>query len=230
MKIKFIIILFAVFLYSCEGKKPTGILVKMLFEHPFTVTPNNDTIHLGDTLYINADFSDTLFEYYSQQLYHLHNYNYEAPFFAIFKIIDKNLNEQERAINKFDTINYGGNIDYFVNNLYVHYHLNYDELKHRYTFNIALIPKEKGMFYLDFVNNEYDEKKQDLRPYINLGYDENGLPKGGWYMGSLGNCNKGNNHFDLLYNNTHITAPLSDTIISNVLFVPTKSTYTFVVQ
>jgi hypothetical protein len=61
---------------SCH--KPKNEYVEMIFKLPFTITPTKDTINVGDTLTLEANFSDSLKEEFSGRYYRLKDFDFKT--------------------------------------------------------------------------------------------------------------------------------------------------------
>ncbi|TGE15263.1 hypothetical protein [Hymenobacter elongatus] len=55
-------------LAGCK-REPAPEFVDLIFQIPFALTPERDTVAVGDTLWLTADFSDQLRDFYTGQRY-----------------------------------------------------------------------------------------------------------------------------------------------------------------
>ncbi|MBK8444465.1 MAG: hypothetical protein IPL35_14080 [Sphingobacteriales bacterium] len=108
-----------------------------------------DTLAVGDTLWFNADFSDTLTDFANENSYlHLENFDFQCGF-GISKI-DSTV-AQHNNINTMDIINGIGTVQSVLfSNGFVYNNIFFLYQEHRYKLKFGLVPKVKGVFYIGF--------------------------------------------------------------------------------
>ncbi|MBK8444462.1 MAG: hypothetical protein IPL35_14065 [Sphingobacteriales bacterium] len=108
-----------------------------------------DTLAVGDTLWFNADFSDTLTDFANENSYlHLENFDFQCVF-GISKI-DSTI-AQYNNINTIDIINGIGTIQSVLfSNGTVYNNIFFWYKEHRYKLKFGLVPKVKGVFHISF--------------------------------------------------------------------------------
>ncbi|MBK8444467.1 MAG: hypothetical protein IPL35_14090 [Sphingobacteriales bacterium] len=115
---------------------------------PFYTEGTPDTLAVGDTLWFYADFSDTLTDFANENSYlHLENFDFQCGF--IISKIDTSIVQHPN--NAMDIINGIGKVNsvLFSNNI-THHYISYLFKEHRYKLKFGLVPKIKGVFYINF--------------------------------------------------------------------------------
>jgi hypothetical protein len=72
-------------LSSCGKKEPYPELVSVGFLPSATITPSSRTIHRGDTLWVEADFSDSLLDYHSGKRYRVRPQDLKLNSFLVYR-------------------------------------------------------------------------------------------------------------------------------------------------
>src|SRR5215208_4124551 len=94
---------------SCH--KPTNEYVGMTFTLPLSIAPIKDTINLGDTLTLEANFSDSLKEVFSGKYYSLQNFDFRTGVaFNLLRDSSVGLDQQPGAAGAFTITNEFGGI------------------------------------------------------------------------------------------------------------------------
>ncbi|HMP31828.1 MAG: hypothetical protein KF725_10560 [Cyclobacteriaceae bacterium] len=177
-----------------EEKDPEFVF--MTFEIPITINPTGETLTLGDTLWINGQFSDTLLDIHSGKYFKLKNFDFKSKI-CISRINNNQLytSQQQPAFNEFS---YYGDV-YQTSSICGPVTFNYSN--GQYFYKVALIPKNTGVFNI-FVNRPVDlhgfpDEQIDLVPYINLGVASDGRKKIPVYEAFLFIVNNGSTNFEL---------------------------------
>jgi hypothetical protein len=128
---------------ACD-KDPKIERVYFKFEMPFAITPGNDTVRLGDTIMMEANFSDTLLDVLRQEKFDLDCFPFQI-FMVVCELVDpaKNFSFQKAAINAFDfnfESGYGG-VDGSESAT-----INLKCQNGRYTFRMKFVPIRRGVF------------------------------------------------------------------------------------
>ena len=220
---KFTIILLAAMLpiiLNCCGKNNNYKIKKHVgFLYPISITPIKDTINVGDTLWINVDISDSLYDIGTQKKYYVPNCNFK-DYFSVERLIDKTktIAEQEYAADKFNTYSTIGNISIggaFAIDFIPIYENN------RYRLSGALIAKDTGVFAVRAQNLSFEEPI----PQIDLGKDEDGHQLLAIFGFTAYNINNGNTHYNIFRQHCK-----PENNYNPVEWTEDKFAYTFVVK
>ncbi len=145
---------------------------------PITTYPDKDTFHIGDTIWIEAQFNKDIRILNSTKTIRLEAFT----FFTDLGIAEIS-GETENYQVDIDTITEIGAIDYLPLHGALAYPLTFIEEEHYYVFKGAVVLKSKGLFYLFFSTNGrfyevpfYDHPKlyvckNDRRDRVNVHYD-----------------------------------------------------------
>lgn len=130
------------------------------FLYPVTITPNSDTINVGDTLWIYVNFPDSIYDNTNSRKFYLPNFDFQN-YMSVEKLIDKTKTyaNQQYAASKFNTFNQVGNISIggaFAIDFQPVYQNNH------YVFKGAIIPKDTGVYCLVFTNLSYEQRLTEI--------------------------------------------------------------------
>ena len=196
----------------------------MRFEVPLSITPIKDTIDLGDSLLLEANFPDSLLDIKSGKFFKLPNFDFKIRI-AILKLgnINLSLAQQPGASSSFHFINETGAVDDLSETFGG---LKFEYINGIYKAKVLVIPKQIGVFALTFFsrlsghNNELD--------FIDLGRTESGGRK----IANLTNVyflvNDSQTNYELLKQNSKlgsIVSPNTENIRDEK-----NGTYTFAVK
>lgn len=197
----------------------------MIFEVPLNISPIKDTINLGDTLVLQANFPDTVKELNSGKYYRLQNFDFKTRIgFFTFHTNSINLSISQQP---------GAGASFVINNeiegvkgtteTFGDLVLSYDGKS--YKAKTKLIPKQRGVYAINFYSRYINDDDFPL-DFINVGIDGNGnkriaLMRNVWYT-----VNEGQTNFDLYRKNTK-TGDLNS---PQNRHYEMKSTYTFAVR
>jgi hypothetical protein len=146
-----IILFFSCLLLTYCGKDQEDYQrVYFEFEMPFTITPGNDTVTLGEPLRIQAQFSDSLFDLRTKKKFYLPDFNFKI-IAGVNKLVDpqKKIYDQPPAVNSFSIIDTKNQIT-SATATFINFKLNY--LNGQYWADISLIPKMRGVFAIQLFN------------------------------------------------------------------------------
>jgi hypothetical protein len=144
----------AMLLCMACNKDPQIERVFFEFEMPFTITPGTDTVRVGDTLRMEANFSDTLFDALSQRKYDLDCFTFPA-FMAVRELIlpDKNFTYQNGATDAF-FFSFEPNSGGVTSGNFANIDLSCKDGK--YHFSLEVIPRRKGVFAIKLIGRTSD--------------------------------------------------------------------------
>jgi hypothetical protein len=162
---------------SCHCEEDTyGEVLDLVI--PITTHPDKDTFHIGDTIWMEAQFNKDIRLLNSTKTIRLEAFT----FFTDLGIAEIS-GETENYQIDIDTIAEIGAIDYLPLHGALAYSLTFVEEEHYYVFKGAVVLKSKGLFYLFFSTNGrfyeapfYDHPKlyvckDDRRDRVNVHYD-----------------------------------------------------------
>lgn len=137
-------------LSSCErDEKPVPEQVPFIFQIPLTISPPKDTVSVGDTLWLKANFPDTVREFYSGHYYTVKPNQFDwRTSIAIRKLVYPNqyLGNQLAASNSFTYINKIGKLE--PNSIFAD--LKYNYANNIYSCKIGIVSKQKGVYTFNF--------------------------------------------------------------------------------
>jgi hypothetical protein len=206
---------------KCEEKDPEFII--MSFTLPFSVSPSSPNFILGDTLWIEASFSEKLEEFNSKSLYDLRNFDFQSKI-GVFKLGNPNLDisSQPSGTDYFNFFPVIGKLQ-SIGETFSPFTLEYRDKY--YYFKLGLVPKQKGVYAISFLS----PGELDLRPGLNLGKTSDGrdiIPDYEWLLFTINE--DGQTNYELFKKNCK---PLSieNPTIPNIYFEQ-KGTFTFEVK
>lgn len=225
MKNELFILLGIIILISCTscGKDKPKEAVYFKLTYPISVTPIKDTFNIGDTLFLEANFSDTLLDIVSNKTYILPDSFNFGSFLSIVKLTDKNISygNMPSAVQAFNYQNYKGGIT-GIGSESVHYQEIFNNK--RYFFKYAIIPNAIGVYSLWPIGKIFEAPNDNLSFLGDLGYNANGVKRYACQLIFYPNINNGNTNYDILQQNC---IPFDETPHS----LPNKNQFfTFVVK
>lgn len=178
------------------GDDKDPVYVFLIFEIPITIHPPNETINLGDTLWLEGDFPDTLRDIRSGIFYKLEDFDFKSKI-CINRLQNNELylSEQQPAFGAFNYVGGTSQTSSVCGNLIFSYVNNY------YAYKVGLTPITTGVFNI-FINRPIDlngmpEDRIDLEPYIDLGYTADGRKRIPVYEAFQFVINNGTTNFEL---------------------------------
>ncbi|MBX2946264.1 MAG: hypothetical protein KF725_10555 [Cyclobacteriaceae bacterium] len=207
------------FAFRCEEDKSPEF-VFMIFELPFNVTPGNDYINVGDTLWITSEIPDTIHEYYSGDYYKIVNFDFSFSL-GIRKLVSGGFNfgDQPGATAQFNFIQEIGSIPFF-GETFSDFKLVY--INEKYVSKIGIIPQSTGVYCLNFLG----PSQLELKSVTDLGRTLDGRQRIPAYETLFFIINGGNNNLSLLRENCILS---SDSNPNNyrAFYYEQKGTFTF---
>ncbi|MEJ7822827.1 MAG: hypothetical protein WKF85_10925 [Chitinophagaceae bacterium] len=179
---------------------------------------------MGDTLFLQANFSDSIKEVTTGKYYKLANFDFKTSVaFSKLSSTDLFLSQQPGNTSSYTIVNKEGN----VSNLSESFgYLSFLYISQTYRSNIIFIPKKTGVFNIFFFSRYL---KESIRlDSLNLGSSSTGGNKIGYLRDVHYIINNGNNNYELLKKNSKLSSvanPSPENIREEQ-----QSTFTFVVK
>ena len=212
----------AILLCMACKKDPQIERVFFEFEMPFTITPGTDTVRVGDTLRMEANFSDTLYDHISNRKYYVPNFPFRSNIASIRKLSDpaRQIIDQPAAVTSFTLSTYNSQfID--ASNSAISFVIS--PKLNSYYFSIDLIPRQKGVYAIWLFNGfGPDGGFPNLPDYLVESSPEiRRIPvtRQHYYV-----WNNGNSHYELLKQNCKTFSQTADSAKEKRII------YTFVVK
>ncbi len=153
----------SLFFQRCSCKKAFGLdcaEVKYGFELPVKAFPNNDSISIGDTIWLQINESTSFKDVQSGQIIDYSGAENLGTVLS-FGNYDSSLNSwTNENPNNFKLVLMNGN-GVLVNQTPISIEYLFTEKDKRYMFLLAVIPKGKGLFSLLFSNSNNTYRKSD---------------------------------------------------------------------
>ena len=130
------------------------------FLYPVSITPNTDTINVGDTLWIEVNLPDSIYDNTNSRKFYLPSFNFQS-YMSVRKLVDNTANWsfQLNSSNNFNTKNNIGSI-YKTTSSSIDFQPVYQN--NHYVFKGAIIPKDTGVYCLVFTNLSYEQRLTDF--------------------------------------------------------------------
>lgn len=194
-----LLIAFAILFLSakCDEDKPFASQL-ITFVLPIIIQPNDDEVNLGDTLWIEANISDTLTEFNTNEKFKLSNFDFGQTSIGIRKLVDVNagLSDQLSATSNFDLIVEKGEI-VFPGETFIDFKFHFIPILEKYLLKIGIVPKNAGVFCINFLS----PFNLNYEGVIDLGKHSNGAQIIPVYQDLVFPINSGNNNFELFKQN-----------------------------
>ena len=194
-------LLFILCAARCDEKPFASQLLTFIL--PITIQPSDSLVFIGDTLWIEADVSDSLTEFNTNKKYSLPNFDFgqtDKTSIGIKKLVNNQLGlpDQVSATSDFDLIEEIGEI-VFPGETFIDFNYKYDILNKKYSLRIGIIPKNKGIFCINLLRPD----NLNYEGIIDLGKHSNGATIIPVYEDLVSpiNSNTGNNNFELFKQN-----------------------------
>ncbi|NVO32471.1 hypothetical protein [Hymenobacter lapidiphilus] len=218
-------------LAGCEPK-PEDEFTDFIFQLPFQMTAR-DTISIGDTLWLTADISDQLREFNSGSTYKVTPRDFEFKTLLGLRELtfpDKDLADQPSATESFLFVDKTGSLTRRGTTFSP---VNYAYANEGYKLRIGLVPRQQGVFCLNFLNG-WGGSSAKPTPTPDLSYLlTNPAPNGGRRIGFLDGfyhyINEGNTNFYLFKQHCFATSLKNNPSVGNVNYEQ-EATFTFVVK
>ena len=206
MKSLFYLLLVSIVAFTGCVKDRHYEFVEMKFELPATMTPERDTINLGDTLLFKMDFSDSLKDFLTGKSYKIKNFPFNL-FLSACKINDSTRGLGENLST--DKFTYTSIIGNFFNTGYVStlFKLQYSSDKYQAICKIK--PNERGVFVFNLV---YSYPKDYAIPdsILTMPNSPNGKKQIPVLKSPKFIFNNGNTNFSLLKKNCKVAGDSSE--------------------
>jgi len=201
----------------CGDEDPEYVL--LTFVLPFSVTPVDPEINLGDTLWAEASFSENLEEYNSKEIIAVKNLDFQSKI-GLFELVSNSfdISDQPSAVDFFDFVPKAGTIP-FVGATFSPFTMQYQD--NAYTFRVGLVPKKTGVFSVNFL----PPRDLDLRQAVDLRVNSAGQKKLPTFEFLLFDINNGNTNFDLFKQHCKAISLENDVFIN--VYYEQKGTFTF---
>lgn len=130
------------------------------FLYPVSITPNTDTINVGDTLWIEVNLPDSIYDNTNSRKFYLPSFNFQS-YMSVRKLVDNTANWsfQLNSSNNFNTKNNIGSI-YKTTSSSIDFQPVYQN--NHYVFKGAIIPKDNGVYCLVFTNFSYEQRLTEI--------------------------------------------------------------------
>jgi hypothetical protein len=215
---------------GCKKEEVPPEFVRMIFEIPLSITPIKDTVHLGDTLWLEASFPDTIRDHNSGKYYKVPpSFDFRTGvFFKKMIYNDKNISEQPGFAKSYKVLN---KIAGIKNLQTTSGDLEFAHNGGKYSLKVGIIPNHKGVASVSFGTGWQVGRVYRGDPDISfISLDK--PPSGGKRIPVLDNIyyiiNEGDTNFDLFQKHC-VAASLQHPIESNIYYEQ-KGTYTFVIE
>ena len=215
-----------VLLTACE-RAPLPERVHFAFLIPLSISPGADTVARGDTLWLTANFSDSLLDLRSHQRYRLPPQ--DIPLLSSVGFLHlmgagqfyEGAAAHFRVVNRVGQLRPGGGT--FSRFEPVH------DGQH-YRARIGIIPQRAGVYGLSFITNLASPFGPDRPlPFLRLPPDGNGNPRVAVLDDIYYVVNNGDTHFALQQQHNYIASDKPGAP-EGAIYYEQKSTFTFVVK
>jgi hypothetical protein len=209
--------------FQCEREKDPEFVL-MTFVVPITIEPLSADFKLGDTLWVRADFSETMKELNSQTDYILSDFDFKSKI-GLLKLLNPNTNLGYQPSATDDIIFFPkiGSIP-FVGETFSPF--NFSFKNNRYQLKIGLVPKKTGVYAINFLPP--GDAQDDLQGYIELGFNSSGQKRIPQLEFLFFEINEGNTNFDLF--KLHCKAESINNPLPINIYYEQKGTFTFEVK
>jgi len=209
--------------FQCEREKDPEFVL-MTFVVPIIIEPSSADFKLGDTLWVRADFSESMKELNSQTDYNIKDFDFKSKI-GLLKLLNPNTNlgYQPSATDEITFISRVGSIP-FVGETFSPFNFSFDG--NRYKLKIGLIPKRAGIYSVNFLPP--GDAQDDLQGYIELGFNSNGQKRIPQLEFLFFEVNQGKTNFDLFQ--LHCKAESINNPLPINIYYEQKGTFTFEVK
>ncbi len=208
--------------FRCEEQDPEYVL--MTFVIPITIEPLNPDFTLGDTLWVTADFSESMKELNSQTDYILKDFDFRSKI-GLRKLINPKLDisDQPSATDEITLVPKVGSIP-FVGETFSPFSFSFET--NRYKLRIGIIPKKTGVYAVNFLPP--GDAQGDLQGHIDLGTNSLGQKRIPQLEFLFFEINNGQTNFDLFQ--LHCKAESINNPLPVNVYYEQKGTFTFEVK
>lgn len=142
------------FAFACD-KQEEKVYTDVLFEFPISVYPVRDTLRVGDTLWIEANNSDLIYESLSGKRYPLQNVDFNTRIGIFRNETPQFIAAQPGAMGSFKIVTKVRGIEQ-VQETFADYKYRYENQK--YVALSGIIPLRKGVYSLNFFSQKDGQK------------------------------------------------------------------------
>jgi hypothetical protein len=213
-------------LTACE-RAPLPERVHFAFVIPLSVSPGADTVARGDTLWLTANFSDSLLDIRSNRRYRLPPQDIKIYTTVGFKHLVGAGQFYEGAAARFRVVSRVGQLR-AGGGIFSRLELVHDG--QHYQARIGIIPQAVGVYALSFFSS-FDSPigAGNPLPFLRVPPDGNGNPRLAVLDDIYYVINDGNTHFALQRQNNYVVSDKPGAPEGSVYY-ETKGTYTFAVR
>lgn len=222
---KHLFFLLSLTILSCDQKEPFAQPVEFIFKIPMTLAPIQSSYLIGDTLWLNANFSNKIAELNSGNDYYINPTNFSFNTFIGLKKLtyhDKYFSNQPGAINSFEIVNKTGELK-ISGPTFGDASYKYQNDKHQ--LSIGIIARDTGVFSISLLDGWIVKKNKPDLSYIDLPNSITGEPQIALFKRIFYYINNGHNNFNLLESNSQLTL-FSNPSPDNINYEK-EATYTF---
>ena len=130
---------------SCAKCEPDKYGENLVLIVPMTTTPAEDSLSLGDTLWIDVHIDKEVSIVNSDKTIRLDSFNFFTELF-----ISEISGTEEDYYTPIDTFVVKGKLHYLPLPTALAYPVIYEENPDYYVFNVGIVPKERGLYWIGF--------------------------------------------------------------------------------
>ncbi|KXK31558.1 MAG: hypothetical protein UZ12_BCD005000290 [Bacteroidetes bacterium OLB12] len=212
--------LFGLIASKCEKEEPP-FFQELIFVLNLEINPKDSIVVKDDTLWITAEFNDSILEYNSNKHLKIPDFDFLNTI-GFFKLIGNQItfSNQPGAIESFQFINTIGSISN-LRDTFADFNLTYDNNNGNYSCKIGVIPKTEGVFSINFLR----PRELDLSEVIKLPDTPEGRKVLPFYRNIYYVINGGQTNFDLY--KKHCIASSERLVTTDNIYYEQKGTFTF---
>lgn len=217
-------------LVGCKPE-PAPEYVEFAFRIPLQLTPIRETVAVGDTLWLTADFSDQLEDFHTGQHYPVTPDHFALrTLLGLFRLGDvtKPISQQPGATAVFKFVNQVGRVSPLGPTFSA---VDYTYTPGRYQLRLGLIPQQPGVFCVNFIDGWQSPALSNSQPdlsYLVSGRTPEGGQRHAIFMPFVYGINQGQTNFALFQQHCLAVSVTSPTVSS--INYEQKATFTFAVQ
>lgn len=227
MKQQLLTALCGIFTFIACKPEPRPNWVHFAFVIPVDIAPSTESVLLGDTLWLTANFSDSLLDLRSQKRYRLRKEEVELTSYIYFQRLLGAGQAPTGFAQGFKVVNQIGKLGEPTTS-FRSFEPSYDG--NHYRARMGIIPQSKGAFSLSFLTNlKKPLGPKEPFPVLSVPPDANGDPQRAMLDGMYYIINQGKTNFALLQQNSLVVSTNPDPAEAT-LYYEQKSTFAFIVK